>query len=362
MKLIECGEPERTRWNEFVAWHPRGDLLQSFEWGDLKARHGWIPIRLAAEEDGRIVAAASLLKRPLPIPGKSFFYASRGPVFDTGRPEALSFLLEGVRKRAAEEGAILLKIDPAIETSDELAVPLLAEEGFAPIGGKGGFGGTQPKCVMQLALAPSAEELLANCKQKARYNIRLAERKGALVRGDCTREDVPVFYDLLVETARRDGFLVRGLKYYEDMWDILVEKGLARLFLVEYEGEAIAGALSFLFGDKCWYTYGASSNQCRNVMPNHLLQWKMILWAKERGCAWYDFRGVSPRRDHDPDDHLAGLNRFKEGFSPRFVEYIGEFDLPYSRPFYWLWTCGKPALQNLMKKVKRTENQREAAE
>jgi lipid II:glycine glycyltransferase (peptidoglycan interpeptide bridge formation enzyme) len=84
-------------------------------------------------------------------------------------------------------------------------------------------------------------------------------------------------------------------------------------------------------------------------MPNHLMQWEMIRWAKESGCRVYDFRGVSPARDSDPSGHLAGLYRFKAGFNARFVEYIGEFDLPLSAPGYWLWRHGKPAAQTAMK-------------
>jgi len=341
-----------------VAGHPRGDLLQSFEWGDLKGRHGWTPIRAAVEEEGRIVAAASLLKRSLPI--KSFFYAPRGPVYDDGHREGLLCLLQGIRELALREGAILLKIDPPISVEEAGTLSFLKDQGFVPACEEGGFGGTQPRCVMQLDLAPSPEELLASCKQKTRYNIRLAGRKGVVIRDDCTREDLPLFYDILIETARRDGFLVRSLGYYEDMWDILVANNYARLFLAEYEGKAIAGAICFLFGDKCWYTYGASSNEHRNVMPNYLLQWKMIMWAKEKGCIRYDFRGVSPSRKADPEDHLYGLNRFKEGFSPRFVEYIGELDLAYSRPLYWIWRHGKPAYQSLMKHLRKTENLRKA--
>lgn len=126
---------------------------------------------------------------------------------------------------------------------------------------------------------------------------------------ECTKQELPIFYKLLEETCKRDNFLVRGYKYFEDMWDLLSEAGYIKLVLTYFEDIPIAGALAFKFGDRAMYTYGASSNTHRNVMPNHLMQWKLISWAKENGCKWYDFRGVSPKKDAESDSHLEGLNR-----------------------------------------------------
>ncbi len=190
---------------------------------------------------------------------------------------------------------------------------------------------------------------MASFKEKWRYNIRLAERKGVIVRLDCDKSDLPIFYELLKETSKRDGFLVRDIKYFQDMWDLLVPAGFMKMALTYYQDKPIAGALVYHFGDKAMYTYGASSNEHRNVMPNHLMQWKLISWAHEQGCKWYDFRGVSPQKN-ESDDHLRGLNRFKEGFSPRFVEYIGEYDMVLSPAYYWLWNVLMPGIRNFMKR------------
>lgn len=351
-------ESDKEQWNAFVAGHPTGDLLQSFEWGELKRRSGgWQPIRIAVEEDGKIIAAASILKRKLPRLAKCIFYAPRGPVCDFSDPRILPALFDAVNEHARREGAILLKIDPPVNIEATGVVQSLQKLGFARVADPSGFGGIQPRCVMQLDLTPSLDDLLAGCKPKWRYNIRLAEKKGVTVRSDCTKDDLRAFYELLKETAVRDRFIVRGFSYYEDMWDVLVEAGYAKLFLAEYEGEAVAAALSFIFGDKCWYTYGASSNRHRNVMPNHLMQWRMIEWAKESGCVVYDFRGVSPNRAEDPNDHLYGLNRFKEGFGAQFVEYIGEFDLPYSRFWHWAWAVGKPRITSALKALRRGDGE-----
>ena len=355
LRIEECGEAQRDEWNRFIAASPTGDVLQSWEWGELRARGAWQPFRLALREEGRIVAAASILKRRLPLPGASILYSSRGPVLDFSREDLLRRMVEAMRQEAVRERALLVKVDPPVE--DPSVTARLLSLGFivpAEAGAEGeGFGGVQPRCVMQLDLSPSLDDLMKACKEKTRYNIRLAGRKGVQVRVGETLEDLRVFYDILKITAERDRFLVRSFDYYQDTWEIIQKRGMARLFLAEYEGKALSGALAYVLGDKACYTYGASSNEHRNVMPNYLMQWEMIRWAKESGCSIYDFRGVSPKKDEDEHDHLAGLYRFKAGFNARFVEYIGEFDLPISAAGYWLWCKGKPRAQALMKRAAR---------
>jgi lipid II:glycine glycyltransferase (peptidoglycan interpeptide bridge formation enzyme) len=354
MDFKTASEQDRQRFDDFIARFETGDLLQSFEWGDLKSHSGWKPIRVYAERDGEIVAAASLLKKAIPKVGRCILYAPRGPVLDTRDADLVPAFGAYLRDTARKHKAILLKIDPPVPVEDTVSEANIRSVGFVTIAAQG-FGGTQPKCVMQLDLDKSLDELMASFKEKWRYNIRLAARKGVTVNMDCPRSDLPAFYELLKETCKRDGFLVRGLKYFEDMWDALVPAGYMRLVLTYHEGKPIAGAIAYIFGDKAMYTYGASSNEHRNVMPNHLMQWTMIQWAKERGCKWYDFRGVSPKKGIG-DDHLGGLNRFKEGFSPRFVEYIGEYDMILSPGFYWLWNVVRPKIQNALKARRRAEN------
>jgi len=343
-------EQDRSRFNKFVAGFPTGDLMQSFEWGDLKARGGWIPHRVYAEENSAIVAAASLLERRIPRTGRCILYAPRGPVMDTRNTELVRDFTGYLRQFALARRAILVKIDPPVEIEDTLSEGNIVSAGFRSVSSEG-FGGTQPKCVMQLDLAGrSLDEVMASFKPKWRYNIRLAEKKGVSVNLDCPRADLPAFYALLKETCARDGFIVRSLSYFEGMYDILVPAGYMKLVLTCFDEKPVAGAIAYHFGDRAMYTYGASSNTHRNVMPNHLMQWRMIEWAHQSGCKWYDFRGVSPRRESEEEDHLQGLNRFKDGFSPRFVEYIGEYDLVLSPGFYWLWNVAKPRIQRVLKR------------
>ena len=392
-------------WNNFVAQSPFGDAMQCLEWGEVK-KPDWQPIPFAVENADGFTATALVLKRKLPL-GRSIFYVPRGPILDWNDREAARQIVKKLRVAARAHRAILIKIDPAVPSSTrfengELA-ETLSELGFVPSADvTSGFGGTQPRCVMKLDIAASEDEVQARFHAKWRYNIRVAKKKGVTVKSDCTRDDIAIFHKLYATTAQRDGFTGRPLSYFEKMLDVLEPQGLAKLFLTYYNDTPLSGAICFLLPPQCWYVYGASSNEHRNVMPNHAMQWAMMQWARENACTIYDFRGVadeakiskdaktesdatsSTRSDETPSpptrpegtrlnegkgdqtqtvveksgdktsdksaDHLLGLNRFKAGFGAELVDYVGEFDLVLDARFYWLWTNFKPRVVAMLKK------------
>ncbi len=350
MQVELLSSDDSQQWRDFVAGAPTGDVLQCMEWGELKARTGWQPYTVAVTDGGRIVAGAMALKRPAPL-GRSLIYCPRGPVADPSDVAAFGCLMDGLREFAREHRAILLKIDPPI--SGELAATAFREDGLRPAPVKDeGFGGTQPRAVMKTGPLEDDETLLMRFKPKTRYNIRLAERKGVQVTGGATRDDLGEFYALLQETAVRDGFSVRDFQYFSDLWDCIIDRGLGRLFLARHEGKLLSGAINFILGRQCWYVYGASSAELRKLMPNHLLQWRMMQWARDQGCEVYDFRGVALDRP-GAGEHLAGLARFKAGFAAEYVEYVGEWDLPLSALLCGAFYLLEPRLRKARLKLRR---------
>ena len=345
-RIIDISEKER--FNDFMKHHPKGHILQTWEWGEVK-KGAWKPIRLIVEDEGVIVAAALLLCRQLPAHLGSFFYCSRGPVLDMENESAWQELLRGIKETGKKENALFCKFDPDIPDENELWHRRFREAGFENAARGEGFEGVQPRYVFRLNIAPSEEELLKNFHQKTRYNVRLAEKKGVVVDTDAPREKLPEFYNLLQTTAERDHFLIRSYSYFEGFYDILKASGMARMFMVYYEDKPISGALAFLLGDKAWYIYGASANEYRQLMPNYLMQWRMIQWAKSEGCTLYDFRGVPGLV---PEDHpLYGLVKFKRGFGGDYVCFMGEYDMVFKPFMYRLYNFAEPLYQKLIRKV-----------
>jgi lipid II:glycine glycyltransferase (peptidoglycan interpeptide bridge formation enzyme) len=82
-----------------------------------------------------------------------------------------------------------------------------------------------------------------------------------------------------------------------------------------------------VFAGQGVYLYGASSNEQRQLMPNYVLQWEAICWAKACGAREYDFWGI-PATDAD-DEAMAGVYRFKRGWGGRVVQFVGCYESVY---------------------------------
>ena len=341
LRARQVDEQEKGVFDGFLEGSPKSHILQTWDWGEVK-RPAWTPIRLLVEEgeQRKPVGALSVLRRELPGKLGCIYYAPRGPSSDLEDTEAMDALWGAVREIGARDGAILLKIDPDVPIENRAYVEYFRRSGFQPAAAGEGFEGTQPRFVFRLDIRQGEEELFAAMHPKTRYNVRVAEKKGVTIREAVDKEDLKEFYKILVVTAERDRFLIRGYEYFVKMWDHLVEAGLAKVFLGEYQGQAICGALSLAVGKKAWYLYGASANEHRNTMPNYLIQWHMIRWAKGLGCEMYDFRGVPGRVSEDHP--LYGLYRFKKGFGGVYTEFMGEYDLVLRPMMYRVWTGLEP--------------------
>ena len=78
--------------------------------------------------------------------------------------------------------------------------------------------------------------------------------------------------------------------------------------------------------------YGASSNEHRNLMPNHLLQWNAMQWARSHGCWYYNFRGIPDVLEEGED--LWGVYVFKRGFGGFALRSLETHDLVYQPLIY----------------------------
>ena len=178
-------------------------------------------------------------------------------------------------------------------------------------------------------------------KQKTRYNIRLADRKGVSVQESA---DVVRFFNLMQVTGRRDQFGIHSLEYYQTAYNIHHPKGQCELFFAEYEGQLLAAVMVFAQGHRAYYFYGASSNQHRNLMAPYAVQWSAMRWARKNGCTQYDLWGVP---DHGfevleaeftkRNDELWGVYRFKRGFGGDLKRTVGAWDRVFNPIFYLIY-------------------------
>jgi lipid II:glycine glycyltransferase (peptidoglycan interpeptide bridge formation enzyme) len=338
---------DSAEWDGLLHSFSAPHLLQSWTWGELKSRFGWTARRLAwAEPDGAVRAAAQLLFRT--ERGLTLAYCPKGPVVDWAQAELRDRLLSDLIGQARARGAFVLKIDPEVHYGEG---PGAAVEGeLRDQGWRRAPDPAQFRNTLLLDLRQSEETLLSGMKQKWRYNLRLAQRHGVQVR-EGGPSDLELLYRMYAETSQRDGFVIRSREYYLDSWRTFMERGQAQPLIAEVDGEPVAGFVVYVFGKTAWYLYGMSTHLHREKMPNHLLHWEAIRWAKAHGCEAYDFVGAPDKlNERDP---MWGVHRFKEGFGGRFVETIGEWDYPLRPLQYWASRLVLPRLLSVMRVLGR---------
>ncbi len=347
-----------ARWDELLLSLPAPHLLQSWTWGELKSRFGWSAKRLVWRDNGGpAMAAGQLLTRASQLgAGLKVAYCPKGPVLVWGDEDLRSAVMAALIDAAREEGALVLKIDPevAYETGAGEAVEAeLRGSGWQPAPKQAQFRNT-----LVLDLRQDEEALLQGMKQKWRYNVRLASRKGVVVRRGGL-DDLDLLYRMYAETALRDGFVIRTRDYYMQAWKSFTERGLAQPLVAEVEGIPVAAQVIYRFGKMGWYLYGMSTHQHREKMPNHLLHWEAIRWAKEQGCEAYDFVGAP--NELDESDSMWGVYRFKKGFGGEFVRTIGEWDYALRPAAYRAYRLLMPVALSVMRILGRRRVAREAS-
>ncbi len=282
-------------------------------------------------------------------------YAPKGPALDYGDADLVTEVLDYLQKMARKHGAIWLKLDPDViaatgvpdEPEDTLnftgqaLIRTLKDRGWR-------FGDqVQFRNTVVLDLTRSEDELLAAMSQNTRRKVRIAEREGVTVRAGSV-DDLALLYDLYRVTGARDDFLIRPPEYYEQAWRSFISAGLAHPLIAEFEGKAIAHVILFHFGQTCWYFYGASSNEARDKMPNYLLQWEAIKWAKANGYSRYDFWGAPD--NFEESDSMWGVYNFKRGFRGTVTRHIGAWDYA---PYPLLYRAYTEIMPRLIARMKR---------
>ncbi|RIO54429.1 lipid II:glycine glycyltransferase FemX [Staphylococcus pasteuri] len=398
----------------FVKSHPNGDLLQLTKWAETKKLTGWYSRRIAIGENGEIKGVGQLLFKKIPKLPFTLCYVSRGFVTDYDNKEALSQLLEEAKKVAKEEKAYAIKIDPDVEVEHGAeALKNLRNLGFKHKGFKEGLSKDyiQPRMTMITPIDKSDEDIIQSFERRNRSKVRLALKRGTKVER-VGREGLKTFAHLMQITGERDGFLTRDISYFENIYDALHEDGDAELFLVKLEpkpvletvnseikeleneieklqnkkqdkktlnkindannkikksqdlkddllrlekehpeGIYLSGALLMFAGSKSYYLYGASSNDFRDFLPNHHMQYTMMKYARDHGAKTYDFGGTDNNPDKDSDHY--GLWTFKKVWGTYLSEKIGEFDYVLNQPLYQLIEQVKPKLTKAKIKLSR---------
>jgi len=389
---------EVSVWNSLIASLPNSHFLQTYEWGQVKAKYGWEPIYLVWDEKklsvisnqstdnlslitDNCIAACLILKRQIIRNGfaarLSVLYSPKGPLLDWTNETLRSRVLNDLQSFAKKQGAIFLKCDPdvllgtgvpdsegeVVDDSGQAVMSELKRRGW-------GYSSDQIqfKNTVIIDLRQTEEEMLSRMKQKTRYNIRLAEKRSVSLRVG-TLSDLLMLYKMYAETSVRDGFVIRDEGYYKTVWELFMtgeqssivnrksEMPHAEPLIAEVDGEPVAAIFVFYFTGRAYYVYGMSRNLHREKMPTYLLQWEAMKRAKANGCTVYDLWGAP--EVFDESDSMWGVYRFKEGLGGQVVRTLGAYDFAPSPLWYKMYSEIIPRVLEVMRsrgKAKTKQN------
>lgn len=298
-----------------LAPHP----LQTWEWGEFRQKLGQTVVRIGEYKKDKLVNVYQLTFHSIPKLPLTIGYL---PKSKFPEPKLMVYL----NKLGKKHRAIFIKLEPLKDSLDVEEIP----KEMKLIKGRPLF----TKYNLLIDLTKSEEDLMASFKSKTRYNIRLASRKGIKIIHDSSPKAFEIFQRLTSDTTQRQKFYAHNSHYRQQMWQTMHKSGLAELFLAKHEKDVLAAWIIFKLNDTIYYPYGASSDQKRNLMAPNLLCWEIMRWGKEQGFKTFDLwgsLGPNPNTSHP----WFGFHRFKIGYAPKLVEYIGTIDLVINDLLYY---------------------------
>jgi len=273
------------------------------------------------------------------------FISYKVGIFEKGSAPTKT-MLRNLRKIGKENNLIFIKLEPNVIKTNS-TIQLLGRSGAVP--GKTVF----TPSTFWIDLKPSEEDLMKSFHPKTRYNIRLADRNGVKVSEDGSDKTFERYLNLTRETVNRQGFYAHTEKYHRLMWKYLNKQPttnnlqpIAHLLAATYnppshkadsiasasEGQVITTWILFSWKDFLYYPYGASTEKYKNVMANNLMMWEAIKFGKKMGLKTLDLWGREEGK---------GFTKFKEGYNPKVIEFLGTWDLVINKPMYFLYKIGE---------------------
>ena len=352
---MEVRTAPAERVEAFLEARPDASHQQWPSWARAKAEWGHL---LVGWYDGPdLVGTGLVLRRALPGGRWWFDYLPEGPIIDWSAYPAAD-VLRPLATFLKPQGSVTVKIgarlpirrwsrdallegqgagalrwrDVAPTTIHDDVVAL--SDSFRAMGLRpyeaptAAFGGTlQPRYGVEIDLSGQTLESVSRVASSSfRHNVAKARKAGVVVRvGESS--DIPLLQSLLVESGARDGFVPRGVEYFQRMYDAMSAESpeRVRLHIAELDGTPLAAALRVTAGNHSAYTYGGAAPSGYDVRASNALQWDMVVAAVADGRAIHDLRGVTDSLD--PGGHQWGLTRFKLDMGGEAVEYLGEWDL-----------------------------------
>ena len=246
MKFIELDEKE---FKKFADSSEQISFYQTSSWANLKRNTGWNKIYVGLKDNNKIVAAALILSKTLPIIKRKVFYSPRGFLIDYNNYSLLEQFTRGLKRFAKDKRAIFVKIDPYVEyqkrdnngqvvdenKKNDEAINNLKKLGYKHFGFNIMQESLQPRWMHVIETKDrTLDDVDKDMESKTRQIIRKNEKSAIRCR-EIERSELKIFKDIMQKTGDRREFVDRPLTYYENMWDSLHDDGILKILIAEID-------------------------------------------------------------------------------------------------------------------------------
>lgn len=296
--------------------HPEANFLQTSSWGKVYELDGEKVYYLKLTEQDAIHGTAVVIVknakrgRYLEIPG--------GPILDWDHePRFVKTFMEEITKIAKTEDCVFVRMRPNIDNS-AAHVKMIEDLGLVPSPMH-----LHAEHTVMIDLKLTEDQLLKDMRRQTRYEVRRAEKMGIQVRFDTNKHAFSEFYDLQLETAKRQGFIPSTREFIMAQHDAFA--GAARIYTATLDGKPLAKGLVIMQTPEAIYHEAASTEEGREYPGAYALQWQIIRDARELGFKRYNLFGIAP--PNSPKHRYAGVTTFKTGFGGDQIAYLPAHDL-----------------------------------
>ena len=296
--------------------HPEANFLQTSSWGKVYELDGEKVYYLKLTEQDVIHGTAVVIVknakrgRYLEIPG--------GPILDWDHePRFVKTFMEEITKIAKNEDCVFVRMRPNLDDS-AAHVKMIEDLGLVPSPMH-----LHAEHTVMIDLKLTEEQLLKDMRRQTRYEVRRAQKMGIQVRFDTNKHAFSEFYDLQLETAKRQGFIPSTREFIMAQHDAFA--GAARIYTATLDGRPLAKGLVIMQSPEAIYHEAASTEEGRKYPGAYALQWQIIRDARELGFKRYNLFGIAP--PNSPKHRYAGVTTFKTGFGGDQIAYLPAHDL-----------------------------------
>ena len=315
---------DKQRWEAVVSTFPEANFLQSWNWGVFQQSLSKQVTRLAVLNQNKVVGLFQTVLEP--ASRGPYLSIAGGPLLDWHQAEVVAYVFAACKQLAKEQGAWFIRFRPQEVESVAL------EQTVAAVGARSAPMHLTADLTLQLQLAASEDELLAQMRKNHRNLIRRAERDGITTTVSQDSAEIQQFYDWQCYLAEKHGFVPFSKRFLRNQFEAFAADDQVLLIHSFMEDQLLASAFVIFYNGEAIYHYGISTPTNEKIPGSYAVQWRAIQEAKARGCQRYNFWGIAP--EQDKNHRFAGVSMFKRGFGGQEVAYLAAHDVPVS-PLYW---------------------------